>query len=670
MNPLFYFHIQNANYDGNSVVMDLVNTSNMNRAIINNSASGSHIGYDRVEEIISHVDSNSPDNGKIVTEFYNKPNDKIGSGYSGQVGLAVDVPPINFEEYNGRILKQETFNRNGVIKLREQRDYLYRNLGLVYAFKVYYAVISSVINGGQSSYGLNKFKNSLILGYSNYNYPSSSLTYTLPYDYYPYRIFTRYSLASRITRTEFSDSGDETITIIDQGYNEKDRLASTEFTNSEGEIVKSEYFYPYDTEYSVNSYSRMSSLVARNSIMNPVYSRNYLDNQLLGHELTAYDFFNGNLRPLNIAFQKQDAPLDQIEKRIEYLEYDVNGNPTLSKKDGGPLTQLLWGYEYTYPIAKIDNVDENSTPINEILDEAVISNSTSNDSEIEQELLKIRQHPDYENSLMSSHTYNILAGMTTNTDSRGHRTSFHYDDRERLIEIKDDDSHLLEDYEYDLAYETADCLEGCTNTVSLSTSDYQVFRNQNFTISYSISGTFTIARWELWYGDDTFQNGTGVPAGLSHSYGSDESYGLKPIRLFLYDSNDTLITGNINVRLSPGNIPGGDVYFGNISSQNSNPLSARIYADPGSEITYSISVGAGGNVNAMSTSVAVGGQSNQLAAYESQNNTIVVPAQGYIDCTIATTLNGADFANITLTIQGTDRGQVVSPSSVLQSISN
>ncbi|MCL6275432.1 hypothetical protein M3P19_15565 [Muricauda sp. 2012CJ35-5] len=534
MTGLVYFYpTESFDSNGNNLSTSLV-VSNSNMTYGNNSAMGNHVGYSFVEETTIDANDVAKNNGKVITEFINEPNQQLNSTYGGS--LAFDAPPDIYEEGNGKIKTQEFYDnvfnstpKRVVVNVYDQ-FYIDGTNGL----KIYYSDQTAYLLGSIGGSGI-------------------PLQYNTPYDRFPYRTKRSYWVLDNSTTTDYLENGTSLETRTFNLYNAKPQLTSTTTTNSKGDEIRSEYYYPYDTYLGVGSRFGMADLVTDNRIATPVYTRNYYDGNLLSHELTSFEYKNGILQPSLIGFQKNDAPLDQIENRIEFDQYDEIGNPIKFRKDNGPWTHMIWGYEGKYPIAQITNVSETAASIESIVDYAVINDTKSSKAAIKAEIDKIRNHSDYAQSQIVSYLFDPSIGVVETTDQRNYSTTYAYDDRERLKQVRDENDFLYEDYEYNQTYETTDCLENCDGEVTLSTSNYSLIRNQNFTIGYSISGAFTVSRWEIMYGDGNIQFGNGSPSNFTYSYANDEVYGLKPIRIYLYDANGNQISGNINVRLSASN---------------------------------------------------------------------------------------------------------------------
>lgn len=109
------------------------------------------------------------------------------------------------------------------------------------------------------------------------------------------------------------------------------------------------------------------------------------------------------------------------------------------------------------------------------------------------------------------------------------------------------------------------------------------------------------------------------------------------------------------------------IFFKDIFN-NSNEARARIYCNPISEIRYRMNVaGPGGQHSEYASTLS---QGISLSAYEFQTGTIIIPVSGYLDCTVSATISGSSSATCTLSVIGTNTGQVVSPSSLSFTASN
>ncbi|WP_422861151.1 hypothetical protein [Flagellimonas sp. W118] len=399
----------------------------------NGSALGSHLGYGRVEEIHENINGNV-NIGRTVTHFINKPNESLKEDANG-IKFIVETPPINYEDANGRMLKQETFDRSGNAKRTVVNSYEYPNYpNLPLGWKVFY---------GSSQNGFN-----------------INATASFVSDYYSFAPKKYVALVSRDTITEILDGSRKLVNTTFNQYNNKSRLKSSEKTTSEIEDVntgngieeipikaRTEFYYPYSTEFGVSDVSIVEDLEARNQISRPVYTRYFENDNLIGHQLTKYKKFNGNqfTKPEGVYFGKTDSSLGQMENRVKYERYDLNGNLTeYSEANGNPIS-AIWGYDGEYMVAKLNNV--NYSQIEALPGFGVnfdLQNSTLSSAQKD----TLRNNSSMSNTLITFYDHDPLVGPVSIEDERGYKTKYEYDPYNRLSAIRDEDNNLLEDYSY------------------------------------------------------------------------------------------------------------------------------------------------------------------------------------------------------------------------------
>ena len=57
-------------------------------------------------------------------------------------------------------------------------------------------------------------------------------------------------------------------------------------------------------------------------------------------------------------------------------------------------------------------------------------------------------------ALVTTYEYDPLIGITKTTDPRNYSMTYKYDDLNRLIEVKDDQGHIINDYDYNYKGQT------------------------------------------------------------------------------------------------------------------------------------------------------------------------------------------------------------------------
>jgi len=145
---------------------------------------------------------------------------------------------------------------------------------------------------------------------------------------------------------------------------------------------------------------------------------------LLGKQRTLYKTYPNGFTQANIMQAAKST--DDLENRVIYNKYDVRGNPVeLYKKNGTPVV-YIWSALSNKPAAKIVNATYDQV-------QAALSDLRTN----------------LPNAQVTEYTYTgLLSLLSSVTDARGYKTTYHYDDLDRLKYVKDDDGNILSKNEY------------------------------------------------------------------------------------------------------------------------------------------------------------------------------------------------------------------------------
>ena len=210
----------------------------------------------------------------------------------------------------------------------------------------------------------------------------------------------------------------------------------------EGAEMKTKYFY--HTGNSAYSQNRISEIEKIESFEN---------GELMNTQKISYAnswVGNGSFLPSQIQTSKGSGSL---KTDVTFDQYDSKGNLIQYRgKDNVPVT-IIWGYNNTQPIAKIegalyDNIKNNS------LITAIInaSNSDAANPATEGSLISaldaLRNDINFKNFQMATFTYDPLIGVTTLTPPSGIREIYKYDSANRLEKIVDEEGKILKEYQY------------------------------------------------------------------------------------------------------------------------------------------------------------------------------------------------------------------------------
>lgn len=268
-----------------------------------------------------------------------------------------------------------------------------------------------------------------------------------------------------ITTKNYSSpvSGIPTETVSDKTdyiYNSKHQLISEINTNSRGETVENKYFYPFDLLAGTQS-SQMTALISQNRIDIPIKQQSFVAGIKINEQETKYvtDATTGNLLlPKEIYIKKGAGDIDLTtdeDRLITFVFYGTEtdgsgeGNVLEYVKEGGTPIAVIWGYNNTLPIAKIEGLSYSNIPSSTITNLKNLSNS-SNESGLISALNALRAS--LPNALVTTYTHYPLIGVSTITDARGYSMKYFYDSTGRLKYVKDDDDHILSENQYNYKY--------------------------------------------------------------------------------------------------------------------------------------------------------------------------------------------------------------------------
>ncbi|UGU17911.1 hypothetical protein LS482_08525 [Sinomicrobium kalidii] len=254
-------------------------------------------------------------------------------------------------------------------------------------------------------------------------------------------------LRQRLDSTEvisYYNSGNS-VTREQYEYNNHLFLKKKRTQTSLGDDLREDYFYPGD--YSAAPYTTM---VSRNILSPVIEKKNYTlengesDEVLLGSSRTSYRNWGTNL--FLPEYRETSRGDNDLESRIQYHRYDNYGNPEEISITDGPRIVYIWGYNGEYPIAKIENIESYSSIPSGLITTAKNASNTGTEVNLITALNNLRDA--LPEALITTYTYSPLIGVSTITDTHGVKTSYSYDDFNRLEFIRDNTDRLLEEYKY------------------------------------------------------------------------------------------------------------------------------------------------------------------------------------------------------------------------------
>ncbi len=170
-------------------------------------------------------------------------------------------------------------------------------------------------------------------------------------------------------------------------------------------------------------------------------------------------------RPVPFDLFNMDIRSSSMSNEIKYDKYDGNGNPVQYTSKLGIPTTIIWGYNNTQPIAKIEGAtypdpqNPKSTDISKSLMTTLATASDadaalaprSDESTFLMALNTFRNDPSLMSYQITTFTYDPLIGVRSITSPNGITEFYKYDNENKLERILDKDNNIIKEFKYNYA---------------------------------------------------------------------------------------------------------------------------------------------------------------------------------------------------------------------------
>lgn len=415
---------------------------------------GSHITYSNVIEKLDNGSSteyifSNHDNGFIDIKPENcmqSFNCQSSLGIS-QVTLpdALNKMPLNsLKDERGKLLNELFINENKKI-VEENRYYYNTNTNRLDNYVRAIEFDESWISPIESSYG--------VFFHSVFTYTNAKLSAFRIYTYQTYlEKIENYKYDISVTPNTFVKSVKEYVYSNAIGFHQLKEEKQNSSLNTDSEKFIKKYYYSKDTEMSGEPF--ISDLNNSNMIGIPLRTDTYRGTEKLGEEKTQYakDAYTSNLLLPKYIWAKKGTDVNAVlEKKITFDLYDDKGNLKQYTTELGQPVSIVWGYNKTLPIAKVEGLAYSSIPATKLNEAISLSNATGTNY-VEANLLakldELRAETALDNSFITTYTYKPLIGISTVKDPKGDKLTYTYDFFNRLEFVKDLNGKIVNQYEY------------------------------------------------------------------------------------------------------------------------------------------------------------------------------------------------------------------------------
>ena len=424
---------------------------------------GQTIGYTNVEVIKTDASNNIK--GREIFQYFVEPPLQTGDNF-----LAITESTSARYEFmesrdwrNGQLLKYVALNNsNDTVKVTKREFYFSgppsaspnyhqeRNIKMLL-----YNLISPIdyVAGGTALRNTSEGASSMDpTVYINGIYPSYiGLNTNISPGYFP--VFVKHNdafLLKQELTTDYFSNGRKKASITEYFYDEPlypTQLTSKKESLEEGKSMNTEYSYAYEKGNQKLIDANMTGIPLETTITQTIGSTS----KILSKTETRYDN-SAHLFPTSVKSYDLQTPTTSYTE-VTYDQYDSRGNlQQYTTKDGVPVA-IVWGYNQTQPIAKIEGATY--AQVSSLASAIITASNTdasatvnNDESALLAALDSFRNNSALSGYQISTYSYDPLIGVRSITPPSGIREYYIYDSANRLEKVVDSNGNILKEYKY------------------------------------------------------------------------------------------------------------------------------------------------------------------------------------------------------------------------------
>ncbi|RTY77496.1 hypothetical protein EKL97_15235 [Flavobacterium sp. LS1P28] len=406
---------------------------------------GSNVGYKKVT--ISKTN-----NGKITKEYENpetKPNSLIK--FFPDTYNASNYIFLEKENFYGQIHTEDNdFSRGSVIleKVFNNTNQLLKETQSIYQISKKDSITTKIYYGGYNGTNNNFFRyfnNEIICDYSSSNgLGSSPSNFIGSISEFRQFSFRRNNLIQKKVKDYYPNGFLENITSYTYN-NDYNTLSKVRFHDSDNKTTDKIFYYPQNFTY-------LPELINQFRITDQVKTEVVYNGTQTYETYTKFDKnteTSSLMLPTENHAIKGPGDIDHFsssDRKIVYNKYDNKGNLLQYTPESGTPMTIIWGYNKTQPIAKIENATYSQ--ITAYVDNLQTLSNTDSETSLLNALDNLRNALELTSALVTTYTYKPLIGVSTITDPKGYTIFYEYDTFNRLKLVKDALGNILSENQY------------------------------------------------------------------------------------------------------------------------------------------------------------------------------------------------------------------------------